>query len=168
LKEYIEQYKKLHKGPYGVTGPRLLDEIKPLVKGETVLDYGCGQSKLIDKLEEDLGIEGYRYDPAIEEYEKIPKRYFDTVICTDVLEHIPENEIYDTLKLINALAQCGVIFSVCTVPAVTFLPNGENAHCTVKPKDWWLSRIEEFFLLSYIKDIKGRRTEKAVKFICSS
>ena len=28
-------------------------------------------------------------------------------------------------------------------PARQILPNGENAHCTLKPKQWWRYRIAE-------------------------
>ena len=44
------------------------------------------------------------YDPAVEEFENLLTEKFDFVIVTDVLEHIPENELPDTLKEISALS----------------------------------------------------------------
>jgi len=35
-----------------------------------------------------------------------------------------------------------VFASVACYPAKTTLPNGENAHCTVRPLDWWRQIFE--------------------------
>ena len=31
--------------------------------------------------------------------------------------------------------------NVACYPAMKHLPNGENAHCTVRPADWWQEQL---------------------------
>ena len=45
------------------------------------------------------------YDPGVEEYSIYPKNKHDGVICTDVLEHIPEDDIL-RFQLVNACYEC--------------------------------------------------------------
>ena len=71
----------------------------------------------------------------------LPGNEFDGVISTDVLEHIPEREIDDVMKEIFEMAQKFVYLNIAMYPAITLLPNGENAHCTLKPKEWWNEKI---------------------------
>ena len=165
MSDYIEQYKILHKqGNYGSSSEKLYDDILPLVKEinpKTILDFGCGQSKLIDMLPCE---KRYRYDPAVKQYEHLPAlREFDLIICIDVLEHIPEDKIEQTLRLIYYMS-LNVIFDIGIKPATHLLPNGENAHCTVKPVEWWMEKLKEVFYekVTFVKDIRG------VKFLCKT
>ena len=63
------------------------------------------------------------------------------MISTDVLEHIPEKVIPKTLNQIFERADKFVYLAICTRLAHAILPNGENAHCTVKEPDWWENHI---------------------------
>jgi 2-polyprenyl-3-methyl-5-hydroxy-6-metoxy-1,4-benzoquinol methylase len=63
-----------------------------------VLDYGCGKGVLADQLNKLKHISCEKYDPAIPDYDVRPKKVFDCLINTDVLEHIPEDELDGTLK----------------------------------------------------------------------
>ena len=74
---------------------------------------------------------------------KKPAGRFDIVICTDVLEHIPEHEIPIVLKEIDGYAWEIVFLSICTREARKTLPDGRNAHLTIKPPDWWKGKICE-------------------------
>ncbi len=165
ISKLIEQYKILHsKGVYGTSSEKLYDDILPLlseVNHYRVLDYGCGQSNLINMLPIPCP---YKYDPAIEEYNKWPPSatVIDLVICTDVLEHIPEEQIKDTLEVIRSFSK-KVIFSIAVVPSVKQLPNGDNAHCTVQPKEWWIEKIVEIFEICNIV-----KMDRNVKFICKT
>jgi hypothetical protein len=39
-------------------------------------------------------------------------------------------------------AKLFVFATVAMYPAGKTLPNGENAHCTIKPPDWWRALID--------------------------
>jgi hypothetical protein len=63
------------------------------------------------------------------------------VICTDVLEHCPEEDIAWILDELFAFARKFVYANVACFPARKQLPSGGNAHCTVKPVKWWEEQI---------------------------
>ena len=130
--KYIEQYKLHHKDTTKFPGNSYLSQhhlIAKLVKetdSKTLLDYGCGKARqyTIDNMHEEWGFMPTLYDPAIPEQEHIPKE-----VIPSVFEYIYSN------------AEKFVFLGICTRPAVTFLPNGENAHCTVESMDWWVKMI---------------------------
>ena len=62
---------------------------------------------------------------------------YDAVICTDVLEHCDKQDLPWIVRELFALADKTVFATIATYPAVKTLPNGENAHCTLEPADWW-------------------------------
>jgi hypothetical protein len=61
------------------------------------------------------------------------------VVCTDVMEHVEEQFVVPTLRYIASLTNKVAFFSIALLPARQILPNGVNAHITVKPIDWWVS-----------------------------
>lgn len=118
---------------------------------QTILDYGCGKGRqyqpqmisnssgqqwpgVIDYWEID---EVVCYDPCHEPYRKLPEGKFDGVISTDVLEHCPEDDVPWIVDEIFGYAVRFVFANVACYPARKRLPNGENAHCTIKPLEWW-------------------------------
>lgn len=130
---------------------RLID----LTGAETLLDYGSGKGQQYDA-PIDLGQEGkfesiidywdvagvQCYDPSYEPYSKLPDGKFDGVISTDVLEHCPEEDIPWIVDEIFGFANRFVFANVACYPARKRLPSGENAHCTIKPPDWWRVIVE--------------------------
>ena len=145
IKEYyIGQYKELHANKvYGVSSKHLAGAISPLVRQfDSILDYGCGQSEFIDLMPNK---EKHRYDPAIPKYQEQPDPSdVDVVTCLDVMEHVPEAAVEEVLKDIYRLSDKAV-FVISLVEAAARLPNGENAHTTVKPAKWWTERILKVF-----------------------
>lgn len=150
-KEYIaSEYRRMHKAGLFSGGSLMqhIPELKALVKEydiKTILDYGCGKAAC-HKMP--LAESVYLYDPYCYPYDIKPKGTFDLVICTDVLEHVPEDEIGKTLvELINYTDKV-LYLSIATYPAEKKFTNGENVHITIKPKEWWEQ------MLSTAKDIK--------------
>ena len=141
---YINQYVELHKtSKYGTSsGRQLLTPVQNLInreKPQTVLDYGCGQSdlhKLINGVDKVV-----RYDPAIPGIDTKPTDEYDLVICTDVMEHIPEDTVDEILEDLHRLGRIVYVVISC-VEAYAKLPNGENAHTTVRPQKWWVDKLE--------------------------
>jgi hypothetical protein len=62
--------------------------------------------------------------------------------CTDVLEHIPTEDVDKVLD--NCLAACKhVFFQISTVDDVMGGMIGHPLHLTVKPYEWWLKKFTE-------------------------
>jgi len=150
---WIEEYKKFHaEKDTNYPGNNLkpqLQHIKDLVqdtKAKTLLDYGCGKGLQYTKWKhhEEFGVMPALYDPAVPEYEQLPDGPFDGVYSTDVMEHISKEQIPETFGKLFSRADKFVFLSICTQPALTILPNGENAHCTVEPIEFWVTMIEKY------------------------
>ncbi len=126
--------------------------IKELVdehRAGTLLDYGCGKGSFYsgrdggaEPLDERWGVTVTCYDPAVSGFDVYPSGTFDGVICTDVLEHCPEEDLDWILADLFRFARRFVFASISCRPAVKFLPNGENAHCTVRWPRWWRRRLK--------------------------
>ena len=110
------------------------------------------------------------YDPAYQPHNNLPAGKFDGVVCTDVLEHCPEEDIAWILGELFGYATKFVFANVACFPARKRLPSGGNAHCTIKPVKWWEEQLERAarakpavvyeFRLAYIKG--GVLKEKTV------
>jgi hypothetical protein len=117
----------------------------------TILDYGSGKGsqydsrpvKASDGTQYNSIVEYWDvtavhcYDPCYGPYSRLPEGRFDGVVCTDVLEHCPEEDLPWILDEIFGYAERFVYANVACYPASKRLPNGENAHCTIKPVEWW-------------------------------
>lgn len=124
---------------------------------KSLLDYGAGkgmQYQPIQVIVEGVGEwpniqafwgidELYCYDPAYEPFNKLPSNKFDGVISTDVLEHCPEEDIPWIVDEIFSYATRFVFAYVACYPAEKRLPNGENAHCTIRPVEWWQANLSD-------------------------
>ena len=109
------------------------------------LDYGCGRSNLSECFKEINNMIVFKYDPAIELYSHMPKDLkVDLIANCDVMEHIPEKEIDNIIKEMSTISN-NVFFNIYLTEAKTFLENGENAHCTIKPIAWWVKKINKFY-----------------------
>lgn len=113
-----------------------------------LLDYGCGAGdawKPPHRLHRKLGLrwfEVYTYDPAFPENAQEPHGLYDGVLCSDVLEHIPEHELDETVKRLFSHARKFVWASVCCRPANKTFPDGTNLHVTLRPMQWWHELFE--------------------------
>lgn len=106
----------------------------------SLLDYGCGGAMAWNdgKLQRKLGIANVRlYDPAVPEFSQRPTRTFDGVLCVDVLEHIPEQDVQEVVADLFSYARRFVFAAVCCRPAKRTFKDGTNVHVTIKPIDWW-------------------------------
>ena len=166
----IEQYKKLYSQNrrYGRSGVRYLDVILPWIKHlepESILDYGCGYSELLDRIKSRYKVSIFKYDPAISKYSKMPSEHVDMVICTDVLEHLYRNDIYKTISFIKKISECA-IFSISCRLAYIKLPDGTNCHKTVKPKSWWMNRLKKYY--NKITVISENMMENDITVVCEN
>jgi hypothetical protein len=124
---------------------------------QTVMDYGCGKGlqyknvviELPDgtKFENVVAYWGLDrvacFDPGVPEFSAMPAAAFDGVVSTDVLEHCPEEDLPWILREMAGKAEKFMFATVALYPAAKILPNGENAHCTLKSPDWWQALLED-------------------------
>ena len=171
--EFIEAYKDLHtqetkfKGsslnPYVISIGKLILEYNC----KTLLDYGCGKALgYSDKCEEIQlkkpvqkiwNIDSYTlYDPAYPKYDTLPTSTYDIVICTDVLEHIPEQDLDWVIERILNYSTKIVFLNICTAPALKHFKKGKfkgkNLHISVFENKWWIKKIGKIW--NNHKDIK--------------
>lgn len=114
------------------------------VGAKSMLDYGCGRGDAYrspHKLHRHLGISRHNvklYDPAFPQHDKPPKGRWDLVVSSDVLEHVPAEDVEPFLRKIFGHAGKAVWISVCCRPAKKCFPGTEtNLHVTIRPYLWW-------------------------------
>ena len=130
---------------------RLID----LTGARTVLDYGSGKGQqylpkpctdeagvVYPDIASWWGVKVTCYDPAYPPHSALPEGMFDGVVCTDVLEHCPEEDMEWIVAELFGYARRFVFANVACFPAVKRLPGGQNAHCTVRPAKWWRALVE--------------------------
>lgn len=146
-----EQYREMHKSDRYFKGTGTVRYLAPIGKlvvkcgSHKLLDYGSGkgdQYKRPYNLDKAWEVNVTCYDPGVPEFSQFPSGTFDGVICCDVLEHVPEEDVQRTLIRIFSVADQFVFLSIATVPAKKSLPDGRNVHLTVKPKTWWDVQID--------------------------
>lgn len=121
-----------------------ISELAKKFDAKTILDYGCSDGtqytrmRLHERFNYPLP---YLYEPSIPFLSMFPKRTFDMVVCTDVLEHVAAPLVDQILTRIMYFADKVAYLSIADTPANLVLSNGENAHCTLKPAEWWVERI---------------------------
>jgi hypothetical protein len=86
----------------------------------------------------DIGIEKFQNPPSEKEAEEI-----EAVVSCDVLEHIPEDQIDATFEFWYGLNPKFVFATIAQYPAIAKLPDGTNAHVTIKPAEWWEEKISK-------------------------
>jgi len=147
--KYLEQHKMIfHKFTGQSLSPHIV-KIKHLIdkyECSSVLDYGCGNALeyIHNKVHEKVwNVSAVWYDPNHNKFNYLPDKEFDGVICTDVMEHIPEESVSTVLNRIFNRAKKFVFFNISIRKAAKTLPNGENAHVTVMPSSWWDDEIKK-------------------------
>ena len=171
--EVIEKYKLFHENGYkknniitpgestflGYSLTKWILKIKEIIKinkCESLLDFGCGKGflyknrfkindqeyyNLLDCWKLD---DVYLYDPGVKEFSVYPVRKFDGLICTDVIEHIPENDILQFIDNLFKLSNKFIFVVIATIPATKFFDDGNNIHLCLKTKQEWEKIFLEF------------------------
>ena len=138
---------------------KFIGPIKRLIKkhgAKTILDYGTGKGEqyaetvTITDSGSGMKFRGVRdcwnvdiidcYEPALDN--KAPQNTYDGVISTDVLEHCFIADVPWIVEEMFACAKYFVFVNIACNPAVARLPNGENAHITIRSPAWWQGLFE--------------------------
>ena len=126
------------------------DELRPIFEQagvRSVLDYGGGgrpwDQALVDEtttLADYLGVSTYRvFEPGRNIDDRQPA---DAVVCFDVLEHVFVGDLGYVVSDLLGLATKIAVINVACYKARAVLPNGENAHITVRAPMWWKGVID--------------------------
>lgn len=171
-RDLIDQYCKMHaEGEQflgippeqtfpGLSLPAQASRIKRLIAATeslNILDYGSGKGKQYDlspvkdgegntfeTMMDYWDVDSVRcYDPCYPPFSNLPSEKFDGVISTDVLEHCPEEDIPWIIDEIFNFAERFVFANIACYPAKKRLPNGENAHSTIKSPEWWAEILQK-------------------------
>lgn len=155
-KEYLaSEYRNMHdkKNFSGSSLEPHLAEIKQLIKEygcQSLLDYGCGKARYH---KQPLVKNTTLYDPYYEPYSKLPTGTFDMVICTDVLEHVPEKEVPNIVADLINYTDKVLFLAISTKPAKKKFSNGENVHLTIWSPEKW-DRLINAFISDDIKIVR--------------
>ena len=147
MQHYIDQHRLLHANPKEFRGRALvahiaaIDALLRTHACHSILDYGCGKAQCWPIQWQDR-ITGY--DPAYEPYSVRPQGSYDMVICTDVLEHVPESAVDRVIRDIFDYREKWVYLCICTRASGKRLPDGSNKHVTIRPNSWWDLRLAAY------------------------
>jgi tetratricopeptide (TPR) repeat protein len=158
-----EQYEIMHSENQGsdnltfaglITFLRVAPYIRASFSGQglhSLLDYGGGQGRQykfqtlkartgneFENMAAFLGVQTVDvYDSGRPDTASTLSKTYDAVICTDVLEHCDRQDLPWIIRELFERANKEIFATIATYPAGKHLPNGENAHCTLEPADWW-------------------------------
>ena len=154
--EYREQLEKIHSTQeWGNTAKNKWKEITNIaeeLQETTILDYGAGQGSLRKKLQEEFP-DKYtivEYEPGKEKLSALPAPP-NCVVCIDVLEHVETELVDNVLDDLKRVTIKKGMFSISTRLAQKILPDGRNAHLTVKPLEWWEPKLKERFNILHVR-----------------
>ena len=167
--EVIKKYKVFHENGIknqpgfstflGYSLTKWILKIQEIIKTNncnSLLDFGCGKAflyknkfKIGDKeftnLSELWNLKNiYLYDPGLEEYSDYPKGKYDGIICTDVVEHIPEDDVLNFIDELFKLSNKFIFVVIATMPASKYFDDGKNIHLSLKDQEEWKKIFLEF------------------------
>ncbi len=173
-----DRYKKIltdihNTSPFGKRSkmPKHLAEFIQEVKPNSILDFGCGKGRLVQRLREDYpDITTTGYDPGNTEFDTtLEGRHADLIISTDVLEHVEPEHIDTTLKYLSTKSRY-IYHLIALSPAKLILPDGRNAHLIQESPEWWKQkflnlnyRIIKEDYLEFYKTPKGTKKQMLIK-----
>ena len=159
--DYAAVYGAIHQNDkyfpgYALT--RYAAEVADLVRQtqpRSLLDYGSGKGYqyLARRLHDTWGgLLPVCYDVGVRQLAVRPEGTFDGIICSDVLEHIDEDDLPALLADVfgfvserEAPAESFVFFAISCIPSRhKLLPDGRNVHVTLQPPEWWRALLANF------------------------
>ena len=135
-----------------------IKQVIDFTKSNSIIDFGCGKAKYYF---EEVNINNfhynnitnfwnisdvYLYDPGVKNFSKYPSRKADGIICIDVVEHIPENDVVNFIEELFKLAKKFVFIVIACYPAKKNLPDGRNVHLSIKSVNDWKKIIADIKL----------------------
>lgn len=148
--KYLEKYRRLHATYGDFTGDNTVlyaDQIQALINStgsKTILDYGSGQGIQYSSFQLDAvwGVTVDMYEPGIESLSVLKDQTYDGVICVGVMDHVPEEEVDETLKNIFDRASKFAFFLIDTNEQKNPTnPMSAELIFNRKSSSWWEDKI---------------------------
>lgn len=112
---------------------------------KSIIDYGCARGNIIQKIKCDFPfidtVDGY--DPGVAEFNTLPTKTYECLICNDVLEHIEPELLANTVNTIENLFYKSAWLIIACYPAKKKLADGRNAHLIIESPEWWINFLEK-------------------------
>ncbi|MDD5147739.1 MAG: class I SAM-dependent methyltransferase [Candidatus Daviesbacteria bacterium] len=159
-KDYFEGKNKIAYDSYQQAGGLLntfATWTNELFKPASVLDVGCAYGFVVKRFQ-DLGIPatGIEYSPYavsqavcqnvfggdVRDLSRFKNNSFDLVLGTELLEHIPEDDVFKAVKELYRVSKHFVFLLICTANSDHIESRGgkgDPSHITLKPRWWWES-----------------------------
>jgi SAM-dependent methyltransferase len=104
--------------------------------------YGCDVSESAKKCWAERGVLDYC---TVCSAAKLPYQdnEFDFIVCSEVMEHIPEDSILPSLKEIFRIGSDKYLFTIALKPEGIPIGGYIQTHITLKSPEWWFQRFEE-------------------------
>lgn len=171
--DLLDQYKEFHEDPkrfWGASFKRHGDLLKPYIGKfniKTILDFGSGKGeqytekrlhwKYFNKIMPAL------YDPAVEGIDTLPKRNFNMVFSTDVLEHLEYEDLDETLEIIYSKATKFVYHGIANWETGRILDDGRDMHIIQEDINWWVDKIKPHITVPTLIFVETRR-DKSIDY----
>ena len=160
--KYFEGKNQVAYDSYAKTGGLLntfTDWTNELFKPESVLDVGCAYGFVVKRFQElgvpATGVEYSSYavsravtqeiiEGDVRDLSRFKNNSFDLVLGTELLEHVPEDDLFKAVKEMHRVAKRFVFLLICTAGSDHIESRGgrgDPSHITMKTRQWW----EAFF-----------------------
>ncbi|WP_169567466.1 hypothetical protein [Sneathiella limimaris] len=129
---------------------KTIRKLSRATEAETLLDFGSGKGRqytdevfqngqlVADNLCDYWQLKQVTcYDPALNDQDQALSKTYDGVIATNVLDLIPEEDLYWVTESLFQAADKFVFCNVLDYSSQTYLPSGENARVTRRSSIWW-------------------------------
>lgn len=158
-------------------GEQLVDKFIDIVKPkDNIIDFGCGTGRAAVRLAEkgySMILMDFTDNCRDEEAQKLPFVQWDLTkpipihahygFCTDVMEHIPPNDVETVIKNIMD-SSSHVFFQISTVVDAMGSLIGKPLHLTIKPHNWWRTL---FIKLGYKVDYDEQQRYASIFYVNS-
>jgi predicted TPR repeat methyltransferase len=120
--------------------------------------YGCDISDGAVKCWKDRGVDDFCNVAPANNMPYVDQE-FDMVVCSEVMEHIPEDQTMSTLRVIFRVGSDKYFFTIALTPEQLPIAGYIQTHITVKSPMWWFERFAEagFTVIGagHDRDLKG-------------
>ena len=131
-----------------------------------ILDVGCGSGVLLKSLDK-KNIKVYGVDVSKEALNNIPEnlrkntkvgtiqklpypdKAFETVVCVDVLEHIPESDIQESIQECSRVAREKIYFDITCLEDILFI-HSDNTHVSKFSTFKWGKILRDYLDESWV------------------
>ena len=156
-----DKYSWLYKNNYPIGQPMRVVKKFNLDKNLSCIDLGCGRASLSTHFTNYTGVDVSEY---IIEFNKLNRSgkyihaslddlspiddFYDVAICSDVMEHLPPDQIKNVLKSISSLSVKDFYFVISTRKSFILDKEKKNLHLSVFSASVWRNMFLEFFKIT--------------------